>query len=200
MQGKELMTGFGRQDVPVFPFRDSWRRRLGTLESVDRVRLGRALGYGTRHAAKTVAAIAEAASAPERAATGTSAREGPGVQAPSPVTERPAASAAPRRGTPVTPRNLGHGVKHFKRSFWGPLATFSGALWLRVTGLFFGLIAFAMGGGAWRLRGGFLLRSQPAEAHRFWVFAAFTVLFGYFAVSSFVRATLRERCAATQSR
>ena len=108
--------------------------------------------------------------------------------------------ASPQRANAMTPRHLGNGVKHFKRSFWGPLATFSGALWLRVTGLFFALIAFAMGGGAWRLREGAFLHSAPAQAHRFWVFAAFTVLFGYFAVSSFVRAALRERRGATQAR
>ena len=99
----------------------------------------------------------------------------------------------------MTPQNLGQGVGHFKRSFWAPLATFSGALWLRVTGLFFFLIAFAMAGGAWRLRGSVRLGTMTAEAPRFCLFFGFMVLFGYFAVSSFVRAALRERRAANNA-
>ena len=80
------------------------------------------------------------------------------------------------------------------RSFLGPLATFSTALWLRVTGTFFAVIALAMANGAWRLRGAVHAGlTGSADGKHFWVFLLFGTLFGYFAVSSFVRANLRER-------
>ena len=196
MQGWVIVTGPIGEDVR--PCLWGFGARAAYTGEVDRVRLGRALGYGTRHAAKTVAAIAEAASAP--ATDAKAARPSKPLPLPAilPVAEQD--SPAAHRGASITPRHLSHGVTHFKRSFWGPLATFSGALWLRVTGLFFALIAFATGGGAWRLRAGFFPRSAAAEVYRFWVFAAFTALFGYFALSSFVRATMRERRAAARKR
>ncbi len=79
---------------------------------------------------------------------------------------------------------------------WAPLATFSSALWLRVTGLFFAVVAVTMFGGAWRLRGVLHPGADPHTLQHFWIFAGVAVLFGYFAVSSFVRAALRERSAA----
>lgn len=172
-------------------------RRSGYTGKVDKVRLGRALGYGTRHAAKTLAAVAEAATAqdPRRPAQpGTTpradqGRKQAGVQ-PGTQTETPR-STLPR----VPSARAVHGAS---RSVWGPLATFSSALWQRVTGLFFALIALAMANGAWRLRGNLHSRSggDAASMHHLWIFVFFAVLFGYFAVSSFVRANLRERRAA----
>ncbi len=147
---------------------------------MDKVRLGRALGYGARHAAKTLQAMAEAASAPD---------PGAGSAANGRVAEvgRPA-QASPRQRLPDTATVRGVG-----RSVWRPLATFSGALWLRVTGMFFGLVACAMGMGVWRLRGALLAGKDRAAVLHFWMFAGFGVLFGYFAVSGFVRAHARER-------
>ena len=174
---------------------------------MDRVRLGRALGYGTRHAAKTVAAVVEAATAEPASRPGAQRPPASGTDAhtePARVVERPPEIQSPRgrqgtrerQATAVRLENAGQGVRHFKRSFWQPLAVFSGALWLRVTGLFFGLIAFTMGGGAWRMRPGLHDGAVFPAAHRFWMFTVFGLLFGYFAVSSFVRASLRERRAA----
>ena len=222
------MTGFGSENIFVASvFRRFQRACAEYTGGVDRVRLGRALGYGTRHAAKTVAAIAAAAAAepgsggkdasPSEATTVHGTSSVAEAQAPAarqtvpaprqtiPATRqaipapRPAAPAA-RRTAPATLHTLAHGAGHLKRSFWGPLATFSGALWLRVTGLFFALIAVSLGGGAWRLREGIAPRLSLAKDDRFWVFAAFTLLFAYFAVSSFVRASLRERRAAPNAR
>ncbi len=91
-------------------------------------------------------------------------------------------------------------MRHLGRSVWRPLALFSGVLWLRVTGLFFGLIAAAMAEGAWRLRAAPRTMAGSTEAHRFWIFAFFAALFGYFTVSSFVRASLKERRAVRMTR
>ena len=105
----------------------------GYTKVMDRVRLGRALGYGTRHAAKTVAAVVEAATA---APSEPARRPEPGrPSAPASAQGRPRAS---RRG--VTSAPPGEIRKH-ARAIWQPLAVFSGALLLRVTGVFFALIA-----------------------------------------------------------
>lgn len=156
---------------------------------VDRVRLGRALGYGTRHAAKTLTAVVEAATAssPEPGRTPGSA----GSPQPRPAAQR-VATRLPQ------PASVRLGARHFKRSFWHPLAVYSGALWLRVTGLFFALISITMLGGAWRLRATVHLGTAAGIPHRFWAYAIFGILFGYFAVSSFVRASLKERRAAAR--
>ena len=179
---------------------------------MDRVRLGRALGYGTRHAAKTVAAMVEAAAAPapgpaaasnasanpRRDTSAAQAGTGGGRTLASQVPEAPetgSRSPGGRRGAPSA-QEIGNGFRHLKRSVWQPLAVFSGALWLRVTGLFFGLIAFTVGAGAWRLHSGWQRGFSTPEATRFWMFAGVALVFAYFAVSSFVRASLKERRAS----
>lgn len=166
------------------------------------MRLGRALGYGARHAAKTVAAVAEAATAPDPRQAGVGAA---GASRPSAVRpglgERAAgaeglgAAGAPPVGrrAQVKAERVRSAGRAAGRSVWGPLATFSSALWLRVTGSFFALVAWAMLAGAWRLRGMVHAGGDPQLSRHFWLFAGFGVLFGYFAVSSFVRASLRER-------
>lgn len=152
------------------------------------MKLGRALGYGTRHAAKTLAAVAEAAAAPDprhpNGAAETPARPEPTRAAAPPP---PAAQPAPVRQARVA-----------SRSMWAPLATFSSALWLRVTGCFFALVAMTMASGAWRTRSALRPGADPASLRHLWLFLGFAVLFGYFAVSSFVRARLRERRAAAR--
>ncbi len=164
---------------------------------MDRVRLGRALGYGTRHAAKTVAAVVEAATA-EGSGARPAAR---GTGAPATGRRLPAERSQPPRSRAAAQRvDVGNGLRQMKRSFWQPLAVFSGALWLRVTGLFFALIALTMGAGAWRLHPGLHSGIAFPGPRRFWVFAAFAALFGYFAVSSFVRASLKERRAIAAAR
>ncbi len=172
---------------------------------MDKVRLGRALGYGTRHAARTVAAVVEAASASPAPPGNTASRSHAGQSAPVAKQVGTEQIGVPdartvRHPSAVRPAAVGHGLVHLRRSVWGPLAVFSGALWLRVTGLFFGLIAFTVGAGAWRVRGGWLRALQTPEGTRFWLFAGVAAVFAYFAVSSFVRANLKERRAAAASR
>lgn len=147
--------------------------------------------------AKTVAAVAEAA-----AAQGTN-QPGPASAGKSLASSRPAARTTAAAGEVfpgrrVTPSVLATRALHLKRSVWGPLAVFSGALWLRVTGTFFALIASTMGAAAWRQRRDLHTPAGSLSAHHFWLFAAFTLLFGYFAVSSFVRARLKEHRALTR--
>ncbi len=69
-------------------------------EVVDKVRLGRALGYGTRHMAKTVAAVAEAATAPQPISPPATP-----VARPPPAASQPASGpGAEGRPTPLRPR------------------------------------------------------------------------------------------------
>ncbi len=171
-------------------------------EVVDKVRLGRALGYGTRHMAKTVAAVAEAATAPQPisppatpvAASASQPASGPGAEA------IPPRSALEGRvvSNHAAAQPLGGRARYLKHSLWQPLAVFSGALWLRVTGVFFALLASTMGAAAWRQRSDLHTAAGFSGAHHFWLFGCFTALFGYFAVSSFIRANLRERRALSR--
>lgn len=154
---------------------------------MDRVRFGRALGYGARHAAKTLMQAADAAS-----------------------TSAPARSAGPAGATAERPAQVVHGAdrvaqtqktvvaatKHagsLGRSVWTPLARFSSVVWLQVTGLFFALIAMFMAQGAWKERGAMKLPLGSHEALKFYALTAAFAAFAYFTISNFVRAYLRER-------
>ena len=155
-----------------------------TLVAMDRVRFGRALGYGARHAAKTVMQAVDAATAPSAAApaaTPTKARVA-GVEAGSRV------AAAPE-----TLRRASAQAKVAGKSVWSPVARFSSVLWLEVTGTFFLLIAAVFAGGIWKTRGAVHLSIHSAEAEKLWIYAVAFGAFGYFGVSNFVRAWRRER-------
>ncbi len=175
-------------------------------EVVDKVRLGRALGYGTRHMAKTVAAVAEAATAPQPLSPPATPVAAAASQPASRPASEPVAKAVPPRSAlegrvvsnQAAAQPLGGRARYLKHSLWQPLAVFSGALWLRVTGVFFALLASTMGAAAWRQRSDLHTAAGFAGAHHFWLFGCFTALFGYFAVSSFIRANLRERRALSR--
>ena len=164
---------------------------------MDRVKLGRALGYGTKHAAKTLAAVAEAAIAPSARTNSAPTNQEQPTHEPVQAAASSAVRSTPRVAVPSPARRTLPSVAQVRgagRSVWGPLATFSGALWLRVTGLFFGLIALAMASGAWRVRGAVQAAGPTSrEGWHLYLFVGFAALFAYFAVSSFVRASRRER-------
>jgi hypothetical protein len=140
---------------------------------MDRVRFGRALGYGARHAVKSLMQAADAATSPDPSA----GRKG--------VAERVVQTRQVVQQSAVQAGKL-------KRSVWSPLAKFSGVLWLQVTGTFFALIAAYLSQGLWTHRGDAAL-VRSAEAQKFYVHLVAFVLFAYFAVSSFVRAHRRDR-------
>ena len=197
---KRLPETVWRQAAPE---RRTKRRTRSYTECVDRVRFGRALGYGTRHAAKTIAAAVNAAAAPS-SASGTQPRSVPPLpSAGDPAQNAPSSQKPPTVRSAYSPGstkarsvNLRQGAHHLRRSFWQPLAVFTGALWSRVTGLFFALLAVTMGSGAWRTRGALHSGAGRLAVGHFVLFGSFTLLFGYFAVSSFVRARLKERKGA----
>ncbi len=160
---------------------------------MDRVRFGRALGYGARHAAKTLLQAANAATAPSPAqASKPPVRSG---KAPSTTQAQPQAAptiervAQTRRTVRATSKHTGK----LGRSIWTPLARFSGVVLLQVTGLFFALLAMYMFQGAWKDRGAMHLPLTSHEGMKFLGLAVAFVAFTYFAVSNFVRAYLKDR-------
>jgi hypothetical protein len=149
---------------------------------MDRVRFGRALGYGARHAAKTLMQVADAASAPSAPRAG-AAKE--------PVSQARAAETVVRK-RPTVAETKKHAGR-LGQAVWAPLARFSSVVSLQVTGVFFALIAMFLGEGAWRERAAWRLPVGSHAAQKFWVLVVAFALFGYFCVSNFVRAYLRER-------
>jgi hypothetical protein len=158
---------------------------------MDRVRFGRALGYGARHAAKTLLQAADAASTPS-----------PARPAGAAATSRPA-QHTPAERVVQTQQTVVAATKHagkLGRSVWTPLARFSSVVWLQVTGLFFALIAMFMAQGAWKERAAMKLPPGSHEAVKFYALVAAFAVFAYFTVSNFVRAYLRERRHAADSK
>jgi hypothetical protein len=152
---------------------------------MDRVKFGRALGYGARHAAKTLAQAVDAASTPSPAPSKPLIGQGR-VIAPS-VT--PSSSAA-RRIQDVAAVNAAG--QQAKSSLVAPVVRFSSVIWLQVTGVFFALVACTMGAAAWKAQTA--LHSAAANSHgpvKLYAYIAVCALFTYFAVSSFVRASRR---------
>jgi hypothetical protein len=141
---------------------------------MDRVRFGRALGYGARHAAKSLARAVDAATAPNPTA-GTP--QPPRVE-PQQVVRQAAAATGQAK---VQTKALGQSVLT-------PVKRFSSALWLEVTGTFFALIALAMGQSLWVRRAAITASPRTPEAQKLYLALVVFSVFAYFAISSFVRA------------
>ena len=91
-------------------------------------------------------------------------------------------------------KGLRQGSRRFGEAVWGPFVRLSGVLWLEVSGVFFGVFALIALGYLWKLRGAWHAGTTNAAEHRSALGAvAMLVLFGYFCVSSFMRARRRER-------
>jgi hypothetical protein len=178
-----------------------------TLWSMDSVRFGRALGVGARAAAKTLVTAVDAATAPNpsadggrkratgvdsgASAAGSSAGTSAGVSSGVRVDEREIRTVAQVQNTS---QGLKEGSKRFGSAVGKPLVRLSGVLWLELTGVFFGLFAVTAAGAAWRLRDALRETAGNHEEHvRFLVAVAVAVVFGYFCLSSFVKANRRSR-------
>ncbi len=150
--------------------------------SMDRVRFGRALGQGTREAARALLKAADAATAANPNPSRTISQSRPSV-------------AAPVRQTAQTVRTTTAGVKEGSKRFgaalWQPFARISGVVLLEVTGVLFSLFALVSGFEAWQHRRDFQV-AGPARTHLVLACAMFLV-FAYFTLSSFIRAGRRNR-------
>jgi hypothetical protein len=184
---------------------------------MDSVRFGRALGFGARAAAKTLVTAVDAATSPNPSAKTKSSTEtvstASGAGADSTARAASASTAgggvgkARAAGVPLgqhtartttqvrqTAKGLKQGGKRFGEAVWGPFVKVSGELWLELTGVFFGIFAVFAGGGAWRSRAALHETSANHDAHvGLLISATMAVVFGYFCVSSFVKANRRSR-------
>ena len=186
------MTGWMQESVAAFPQDEGshpMRREQYTGGTMDRVRFGRALGYGARHAAKSLMKAAEAASAPNPSPAGT-ARPASGNTAPQPQVSRVVERVVQTRQTVAATQKH---ASTLGRSVWSPLARFSSVLWLQVTGTFFTLLALFLSQGLWKERATARLPIGSHAAAMFYVHGLAFVVFTYFAISNFVRAHLRDR-------
>ena len=174
---------------------------------MDRVRFGRALGYGARHAAKTLAAAARAASAPSSAPTASARTQTspPEFQNAIPTRQRaesPVGDAirdagasvleAQRAYTQATQRTRA-GAANAGRSLLAPVKRAGGVLWLEMTGSIFALFALFLAPGVWKLRDALHAPLSSSQAHKFYGYMLIFAVFVYFAVSSFVRANRRGK-------
>jgi len=164
---------------------------------MDSVRFGRALGFGARAAAKTLVTAVDAATAPSPS----SARQS--ASAASSEDRSKAETSGARLGEKTarttaqvvqTGQGLKRGGKRFGEAVWGPFAKASNQLWLELTGVFFGIFAVSAATSAWKMRGGLHETAGNHDAHVHLLLAvAMAVVFGYFCVSSFVRANRRGK-------
>ena len=173
---------------------------------MDSVRFGRALGIGARAAAKTLVTAVDAATSPNPSAE-VKAKQAAGA-VPSAEGDPTAASvkaeaAAARLGEKAarttaqvrqTGRGLKEGGKRFGEAVWGPLVKVSGALWLELTGVFFGIFAVSAIAGSWRMRSALHETTENHDSHvRLLISLTMAAVFGYFCVSSFLKANRRTK-------
>ena len=185
-----------------------------------------ALGFGARQAVKTLTTAVDAATAPNPAPRSASrasqaecrlkhrsrlnapnrdgnSKSGCDSRTISNVPGTPAKKAAQTAArTAVQAREvkqgLGRGTRRFGEAVWRPFVRLSGVVWLEVTGVFFGIFALVALGYLWKLRGAWHANAANAGAHRSLMGALIMLaLFGYFCVSSFVRARKREQRAVS---
>ncbi len=95
-----------------------------------------------------------------------------------------------------TRKGVVRGSKRFGEAVWGPFAKLSRVLWLEITGSFFGIFALFAGHAVWANRGDFGAALHPTSANHdarmhLLVFVLMALAFGYFCISSFVRAYRR---------
>lgn len=170
------------------------------LMTMDTVRFGRVLGSGARSAARTLVQAIDAAKAenpsrtpadPVSTAEHKSSHEA-GVQS-----RKSAQSAGPTSAVHAATRivhqgsGIGHGARRFRDLALKPFVRLSGALVLEVAGVFFGVFALYGINTMWHAH-----TSWHAGASNYRQFvggAIILAVFGYFCVTSFVRARRRER-------
>jgi hypothetical protein len=176
----------------------------GYTLDMDSVRFGRALGIGARLAAKTMVSAVDAATAPNPSAAKAKQDAAIGSAAgSSSTTGEKAKASGTQLGQNVvqttaqmrqTGRGLKEGGRRFGEAVWGPIVKLSGALWLELTGVFFGIFAVSAGGNAWKMRWALHETAANHDAHvRLLISVVMAAAFGYFCLSSFVKASRRVR-------
>lgn len=152
---------------------------------MDRVRFGRALGQGTREAARALLQAADAATAPDPNPSQ------PAAHRPEPSIPRVAAQT--RHKVQTTQAGVKAGSRNFVQATMAPVKRAGGILWLEVTGTLFSLVALTGAIEVYRFRGA-LHRAGP-DRRNLLLAVVILLFFGISALSSFVRATRRSRSA-----
>ncbi|HEY6374640.1 MAG TPA: hypothetical protein VIX90_03855 [Edaphobacter sp.] len=167
---------------------------------MDSVRFGRALGIGARAAAKTLVTAVDAATSPNPSAP--AAQSGGGTVQERAAEPRPAAMGGRLVDQAVkttaqvlqSKEGLARGGRQFSQTVWGNFTRLSGVLWLEFTGVFFGIFALFAATGAWKLRGSLHETAANHDGHvHLLVLIGVALGFGYFFVSSFLRASRKGR-------
>jgi len=176
-------------------------KRNDYTADMDSVRFGRALGIGARAAAKTLVTAVDAATAPNPSSGAKSKQSR--SDAPTPVAASRVETSGVRLGQKTaqttaqvrqTGQGLKRGSKRFGEAIWGPFVKASSQLWLELTGVFFGIFAVFAGSNVWRMRANLRETAANHDTHvRFLWSVAMAILFGYFCLSSFVRANRRGK-------
>lgn len=169
------------------------------LRRMDTLRFGRVLGSGARSAAKTLFQAIDAAKAenPARA----SAAPSPNIEQPV-STQAVVATMGPNtvsaarqvRSTPHRVQHgpsLRHGFSRFVELALKPFVRLSGVMVLEVVGVFFGVFALYGFNTMWRVHTAW--HSGSSNHRQFIGGALMLAVFGYFCVTSFLRARRRER-------
>jgi hypothetical protein len=93
-----------------------------------------------------------------------------------------------------TGQGLKQGGKQFNKAVGGRLVRLSGALWLELTGVFFGIFAVSAIAGSWRMRSALHETTENHDSHvRLLISLTMAAVFGYFCVSSFLKANRRTK-------
>lgn len=141
---------------------------------------------GTRDAARALLKAADAATAPNPAPAGPPERPAP----------RPAVQAAAKSAAQTihqvrsTTAGVRQGTRRFGEALWGPFVKVSAIVWLEVMGVLFSLFALVSGVEVWNHRAD-LHGDGTARGHLLVAVVMFLV-FGYFTISSFLRASRRN--------
>ena len=155
---------------------------------MDRVRFGRALGQGTREAARALLQAADAATAPNPNPPAPQTAPQP---APRPEPSVPRVAAQTRHKIKSTQAGVKAGSRNFVQATMAPVKRASGILFLEVTGTLFALVAFTGAIEIWRFRAAL---HTPGADHRNLLLAVLIfVFFGFCTVSSFIRASRKSR-------
>jgi hypothetical protein len=162
---------------------------------MDSVRIGKALGIGTRVISKAVFKSLEQTANQKVEQIKTVSGHVERIHAA--VTAAPAAAATtqiPRQAAPTRQATTRSEKKlRFGEAIWGPIAHTGGVVWLEVMGLLFGLPALFFTQGLWVHRAAFALSYKDPLFQKELLNLGGTVLFLYFCVSSFVRAERKSR-------
>lgn len=156
---------------------------------MDNVRFGRALGFGARSLARTVLQAVDAAQSDPPA-------KAHGRHTSRPVKPQARAAPAVSVSRPASVRRSGargpvEGARRFRESALRPFVRLSGVLLLEIAGVFFAIFAMYGASTLWRTRADW--HSGSPSHQQFVGGAVVLAVFGYFSVSSFLRARRRER-------